>query len=246
LKFYKNFTIETMVSQGFTLPRCAHKNIRTIGTNDLSELFEVANDLRGWNGSLVRGMLALYFATGVRPSELRLAEFRDLDMKKESLFVRYPKGIGSWASPEWRDIIRGDMLPLISRYLEERESHLIANGKKEAKYLFPNLYRGKDDFYSANCWRKNKQKLVEISGIDFKIKDFRPTLTSLTVNEDLSRLPAMSIQLGHANIGTTQRFYADIQRSSAGKQLKNIWKQTSVLARERPSIDSQNLVTGYD
>lgn len=239
LKFFKNFVIENMLSQGLlVMPRCAHKNIRCIDNDDLVAIFEVAAGLDRWTGSVCRGMIAIYFATGVRPSELREAELRDLDLAGERIFVRHPKGEGSWAAPEWRDIIRGDMLPLIEQYLHEREVYLISRGVQKATFLFPNLWGGRDGKYSANSWRKIKQRLVKESKVDFRIKDFRSTLTSIVVNEDLSRLPAMSIQLGHAGFGTTQKFYADIQRSAAGKQLKNLWKKSGSIVARTPLIEN--------
>lgn len=229
LKFFKNFVVEHMLAQGLlTMPRCAHKNIRSISSTDLRDIFQAADRMSGWHGSIARGMAALYFATGLRPSELRLAEFRDLDLEHERLYVRVPKGIGSWSAPEWIELIRGDMVPIIERYVFERGEWVRANGRQEAKFLFPNLYRGKDGFFSADCWRCIRVELEEASGVDFMTKDFRSTLTTLTVRDDLSRLPAMSIQLRHASVGTTQKFYADIKRAQAGKQLKNFWKDSQI------------------
>jgi integrase len=120
------------------------------------------------------------------------------------------------------------MLPLVERYLFEREEWIKANGREKAMYLFPNLYRGKDGFFSTDCWRCIRVELENESGVDFMTKDFRSTLTTLTVKDDLSRLPAMSVQLRHASVGTTQKYYADIKRAQAGKQLKNFWKESEV------------------
>jgi hypothetical protein len=85
-----------------------------------------------------------------------------------------------------------------------------------------------------------------LSGVSFKLKDFRSTLTSLTVNDDLSRLPAMSAQLRHLDMKTTQRSYVDIQKSSAGKQLMDAWKEHPIgIMHETPLIDRRNTITGY-
>jgi site-specific recombinase XerD len=95
LKFFKNFVIEHMLATGaLNMPRCAHKNIRSISSGDLKDIFQAADRMEGWHGSIARGMAAMYFATGVRPSELRLAEFRDLDLKHERFFVRVPRVSG--------------------------------------------------------------------------------------------------------------------------------------------------------
>ena len=88
-------------------------SIKFIGADDLGAIFDTVSKMEGWTGSICRGMVALYFGTGLRPSELRLAELRDLDIKKARIFVRHPKGEDNWASAVWVDIIRMDMMPMI-------------------------------------------------------------------------------------------------------------------------------------
>jgi integrase len=100
------------------------------------------------------------------------------------------------------NILREDVVPLIDRYVKERDAHVKASGIN-ATALFPNLYRGRNEIFSANCFRKFKHLVVERSGVEFRLKDFRSTLCSLTINADLSRLPAMSAQLRHASVSTT-------------------------------------------
>ena len=152
-----------------------------------------------------------------------MAHCEDLNLQHGTLFVRHPKGEGSWASAEPVDIIRPDMLPLINRYLFERQEYLKNQGMRKVTALFPNLYRGQDDFYSANAFNEIKHLVEEMSGIEFKLKDFRSTLTTMTVNGDLSRLPAMSAQLRHTNLATTQR------------------SRTSVCSRASPESSSRTL-----
>lgn len=65
-----------------------------------------------WRGSVARGIIALYFATGVGPKEARLAHFEDPNLKKMTFFVRHPEGKGAWAFPTEVDIIRPDVVPL--------------------------------------------------------------------------------------------------------------------------------------
>jgi len=246
LKFYKNFTLETMLVEGeVIMPKCAHKNIEVLELEELQMVLEASEQLTGWHGSINRGMLAFYCATLLRPSELREAEFRDYDAQKERLFVRLPKGVGSWAAPEWVDLVYSEFVPMVERYLVERDEHIRECGRTQAAYLFPNLHGGKDSFYSANSWRKIKQQLVEASGVDFRIKDLRATMCSLAVNDDLKRLPLVSIQMRHKTMGTTQQFYAKIQRSRAGKQLKDVLRTSRIITPKKTVIEKDSEVTGW-
>lgn len=245
LKFYKNRVIEDMVDEGLRLPKAHKKPIRSIERNDLAVIFESVKEIEGWTGSMARGMLALYFATGVRPKELRLAHFDDLNLRKRTLFVRHPKGEGNWASPETVNMIREDVFPLIEQYVRERAAHLKDEGAGKALALFPNL-RGSTGFYSANRFRLIKEKVVERSGVEFKLKDFRSTLTTITVNNDKNRLGAMSAQLRHESLSTTEKFYGKIERSVASEKLKNLWQESPVIAAKNSVIRHDNEITGYN
>jgi hypothetical protein len=44
-----------------------------------------------------------------------------------------------------------------------------------SKYLVPSLVGGKDVPYSSNHFRKIKKELEEVTGIEFRLKDFRST-----------------------------------------------------------------------
>jgi integrase len=91
-------------------------------------------------------------------------------------------------------------------------------------------------------------KVEKISGVEFKLKDFRSTLTSITVNGDISRLPAMSALLRHASVATTQKSYFAMERGVAGKQLRDAWKEhpiASPIKHEKAVIDSNRYLPGY-
>jgi integrase len=251
LKFMKNRVLDDMIELGeLVVPSAGPKPVRFIELHDLGRIFDATHDLKGWTGSVSRGMVALYYATGLWPSELRLAEFRDLDLRRARIFVRHPKGESNWASQVWVDIIREDMMPLIERYVEERESYLSERDASKAIALFPNLRAG-SGFYSANRFRVFKQRIAEAAGVDFSLKMFRSTLCTMTVNEDLSRLPAMSVQLRHSSPETTKKFHAAIDRSAAGRQLRDAWKENPVIKpldlreQKHPLIDSRFEVSGY-
>jgi bisphosphoglycerate-independent phosphoglycerate mutase (AlkP superfamily) len=84
--------------------------------------------------------------------------------------------------------------------------------------------------------------------VEFMLKDFRSTLTSITVNQDMSRLPAMSAQLRHASIATTQKSYYAMERGVAGKRLRDAWKEhpiASSIKHEKAVIDQNRDLPGY-
>lgn len=76
--------------------------------------------------------------------------------------------------------------------------------------------------------------------MDFKLKDFRSTLKSITVNGDMSLLPAMSAQLKHTSLATTQRSYYRMEQGVAGKQLKDAWKGSQVIVPQNPVYEKNS------
>ena len=68
-----------------------------------------------------------------------------------------------------------------------------------------------------------------MSGIHFMIKDMRSSFASLTVNNHLERLNAVSEQLRHSTPETTRKYYARINKKEAVKiGLKDTWKEKEV------------------
>jgi hypothetical protein len=149
---------------------------------------------------------------------------------------RAPEGEGLRTSQAEVDLIRPDVLPMIERYLRERQQHVEEAGHEKALALFPNLYMGRDAFYSANSFKAIKKEVEEASGVNFKLKDFRSTLTSITVYGDMS-LPAMSAQLRHSNLATTQHSYYWMQQGVAGKHLRESYKISGSINAQKPVIE---------
>ena len=178
----------------------------------------------GWRKAKARFLMTIYAATGLRPSELRLVHMADVDLRKWKIFVRTPKGAGKWG--ETRTItIMPPGRPELTAFLREREQLLHFYGKDKATYLIPNLRVGKDGCYSLNHFRQLKKEVQELSGVAFRLKDFRPTFATLSVEMDPNLLVDVSAQLGHSNLATTQRYYAQISAESAGSRLEKAWNE---------------------
>jgi integrase len=263
LVFCKNHVMDEMKADGVKFPKPGRKPINVISDKDLGRIFSAVKGMEGWRGTMARGMIALYFATAARPKELRLAHLDDLDLERMTLLVRHPKGEGSWASPQVVSILRRDMVPLIQAFLDESSREIAKHGLEDAIPLFPNLRGGRATFYTAQGLNGIKQMVEDESGVDFRLKDFRSTLATVTINNDMSRLPAMSLQLRHSKIETTQKFYARIDSAEASKQLQDAYLERPVLldegqptvlsaptgqnamVRKTPFIDKNFAPTGY-
>ncbi|HOO04853.1 MAG TPA: site-specific integrase, partial [Methanomassiliicoccales archaeon] len=231
LKFFGNFIIEQMKAEGVRFPKESRKPIRALSEESTDMLLNALKDYDDWEGSIGLGIVALGLSTGCRPKEIRMAHLEDLDLKRGRFYVRYPKGEGSWASPQWISIVREDLIPFLESYLQAREEHLAHKGVKEHHALFPAVgYGNKTGFYSASNLNRIKRNLEERTGVEFRIKDLRPTMASQTVDMDPTLLNDVSSQLRHESPKTTSRYYAEIKVDKAGERLKRAWASNRLLS----------------
>jgi integrase/recombinase XerD len=239
LRFFGNYAIEELERKGLRYPKKPKKAIKALSHDDMMALFKAADTMEGWHGVISRGMLALVFSTGCRPKEMRLAQIEDVKLAEMKFFIRHPKGEGSWGVPQDVYIIRPDVLQFLSRFMTERKEALKEMGIEKAIPLFPNLYRGGHEYYSEHAFQTIKHELEILSRVKFRIKDLRPTLTSMTVNGDLGMLVAMSQQLRHSNLATTQRHYAAIEQGAVGEKLRDAWQRTALNSAENAVISPE-------
>ncbi len=225
LEFWGNRIIDDIIStDGRIFPTKSGDPIRALSVDDLKRIFESADRMSGYQGIIMRGVLALTFATGIRPKEFIKAELTDLDLKGCRFYVRHPKGEESWGSPQWIPIIRGDMIPRLQRYIEERTE--LAKMHGDSKYLFFNYRSG--DPYTLKAIRVMKAKIEDDSGVSFYLKDMRSTLATLTIMGNLERLKPVSLQLRHSKLSTTEEYYARIQEGEIENAIGEAWKDTAL------------------
>lgn len=221
LKLWGNNCIDELQLSDRLLPPKPNKPIHALSVEEISMVLREADNLRGHMGEVIQGMIALTFATGIRPKESIAAEMQDVDMIRHRFYVRHPKGEEAWATPQWVYMIRGDMIPRIEAYLQYRCNILPDN-----KYLFPNLRTGIP--FHPNSIRKCCSKISKRTGVMFRMKDLRSSLATITVADDLSRLKSVSLQLRHTKLSTTESFYAKIENDRVEKELGEVWKDHPV------------------
>ncbi|MCX6652382.1 MAG: site-specific integrase [Methanomassiliicoccales archaeon] len=136
----------------------------------------------GWTGQVAMLLTAFFPATGLRPSELRLANLEDLELRNWTFRVRHPKGERSYGRQRMV-LVLPPAHEAAKRFLKERRMKLDEMGVNACEVLIPAFHgRGKAGFYaSARFWeiKRKVQRLVNVDPggekIDFHIKTFRNT-----------------------------------------------------------------------
>jgi integrase len=221
--FSRNPVIQQMKEEGERLPSAGRKDLTAIDEEDLRQIQEAASTIGGWRGEVTQFLVWTYPYTGLRPSELRLAHVDDIDVRKWTIHVRHPKGEGSYGNKRTVPILP-PARPAVVRYLKAREEHLVSKGIVSVA-LIPKAGKGrKGEFYSANAFYIMKSKVERISGIKFRIKDFRSTYAQMNIDRDPSLLPDVSKFMGHATTKTTEEHYGRIKDQTAFLRVERAWE----------------------
>ena len=140
LRMNGNQVIVMMKDEGYQLPqKVARKPIRAMAQQDLESVQQASlkvgschREPEGWRRAKARILMTVYVATGLRPSELRLAFIEDLNVHRWTIYVRSPKGAGGGPNrtvtimPPYREevvkFLEGARSPLA--VLRQDEGHL--------------------------------------------------------------------------------------------------------------------------
>jgi integrase len=239
--FYRNYTIQQMKRETKTLTKTPKKPIRWLNEVDLEKIQDATKDLKGWTGDVLRFLVAFYPATGLRPSELRLAWAEDIDTENWTFFVRFPKGLGTYGEQR-RVSILPQAREATLKYLLTRERRIKSLGLGGVKPLIMN-YNGEP--YAANRFQVWKQEIERKAGVKFRLKDFRSTFATQTAMIDPNLIPDVSAALGHTNLETTQRYYAQMDRSNAVRRLENAWEKKLGVGTKSTLIPKDKYLYGY-
>ncbi len=180
-----NGVFTKLKASGKELPKKTPKDLHPLTEENLNTILKEAEGLRGWNGEVCRFLVWMYPFTGLRASELRLAQIEDLDTTKWTIWVRHPKGEKRYARQRTAPILP-PAREEVKRYLEARQKRLASKGIK-SDALIPACHGG---FYSSNGFREMKADLeskvnMDTEGgrkISFNLKGFRSTFCQQSID----------------------------------------------------------------
>lgn len=111
--------------------------------------------------------MAIFFATGIRPKELSLAERQDVDLVGGKFFVRHPKGEGKYARQRSAPILP-PARQIVLDYLKAREKYLRELGRENAVPLISANHKDGVGFYSETRFGGTKEKVRSMTpGLQF-------------------------------------------------------------------------------
>src|SRR6266705_3768194 len=225
--FVGNNILDVMKARGqWRPPKRAYRPI-TVKDDDwfAAIVSKLANET-DWRPRMVLAATAIYYHTGLRPKELRLAALRDLDLRRWTLAIRHPKGEGSWAVEGEEVRLFPNVRPFVLDYLDSRLARLRELGldSASAEPLFPNEKGG---YYSEPGWRMARYKVFRSLGIDANYKVLRASFAQ-KLKDHGAPIENVSMALRHQTVVTTEQFYARVRTDRAWDALEELWSKPEV------------------
>lgn len=237
-----NTTIDKMIADKKIVIHTTYKEPRSHTVAEVQHLLECTKKMPGWNGYVTRFFVAMYVFLELRPKELRLACMKDLDTGNWTFWIGNPKGEG-WYGQQKNKGIPEVAKPYILEFLKRREQYLKGKGIAQCEPLIPNITKDGAKFYTAQCFCRYRDELKKVSGIDFKIKDLRPTGAQIALDHGAS-IEAVSRDMRHSSTKTTELYYARIKDASAFKQVNNAFND-AFRNLQKTSTKDEKYISGY-
>lgn len=223
LAFYDNDIIGRMLAKKYIkIPKAPPKEITALSLELVHAIHKSTEMIDGWEGSVARFITMAYPYTGLRPSELRTMKYEDISPVTWILRVSHPKGEDTYGIKRKVGILP-QLRPAFLVYLKEREDFLKSKGiPVNSEPLIPN--RRGTGYWSAALFRKLKGDIQRISGIKFKLKDYRSTFCQLAIDlgADIS---AVSKVMGHNSTLTTEKHYGRIRDDPAISEIERAFSK---------------------
>lgn len=198
-------------------PKVTRKDPDVLTADECERLRSATNTIDGWRGSVARLMVALLPHSGLRPSEFCTQELAGVDTRKWQIAVTHPKGEGKYANSGEPAPITPPARQAVLDFLTERQAYL--NGERHAALVPWRSPDGSVDFIGLATLRKIKYEVEAISGVRFKVKDFRSTFGQTYIDKEVDT-PSVSKAMRHSSTKTTEQYYGRIRSEMAFKHLE--------------------------
>lgn len=234
------------------LPKRIDKNLNPLDVKEIRIIQSCVDQaqLGPWYKTVGRFIMEFLPFTGLRSCELVGMTVDDIDLEKEQITVREPKGKNKYADIRWVPVMN-NLKPLIRRYLNEREKYLSKHNASDIKSLIPAIGKnGKGKPIDSRALRTIKSRIENVVkeeyGVSFTLHTFRGTYGQLLLDQG-APIEVVSKLLGHKTTKTTELHYSRVRDKIAlelgKKALNNI--QILPIKIQSPAIEDKNEMTGY-
>jgi len=249
--YHGNGIYEELKKKGVQFSMRTSNEVRSLSSEELEEIQDAAIGIRRWTGEVCRFLVAILPYSGLRPTELMLANLKDLNLDKMYIKVKNPKGKGKYGR-ERKAAILPQARPAIVAYLKARKAYLEMNGYDESAEPLVPTARGRSGphTYCSQSFRRCLGIIKSRLPGDFEqfsLKTFRATYLQIILKDHPELLEDVSYSMGHSSTVTTQRYYRRIEEDKTVERIHNAFARplSEQAGAKNPLIDKKFEVTGY-
>ena len=195
-------------------PEAEIEDIVTVASDQMECLRSAANLMDGWKGSIARFIVNVLPNCGLRPSEFRTQELAGVDVVHWRIIVTHPKGEDKYKRVQRTAVVAQAGRQALMDFIQEREAYL--NGERHVA-LIPWRFKDRSvDFLGQHVLVDIKAELERLSGVKFKLKDFRATFCQTYIDRGI-RTDKVSQAMRHSSTKVTEAYYGRIKSEDAFK-----------------------------
>ena len=206
--------------------RREQSNIETLDKEDALEVFHASQEFDGWEGAIMAFIIPVYLMMGLRASELQKSEFKDINQRKWTFFIRYPKG-GPHKQTTMK--IPTPLIPYFERFLAAREIELSKRDVDSTIHLFPSMtkFTVRNSPYRHAFFWTLKNRIEKEVGFEFDLQMLRRTSGQLILDADKNNLTVVQKHLRHSSTVVTQKYYAQMRDKAAAEVVEEVWSNSA-------------------
>jgi integrase len=241
LAYYGNDVVQRMLSRRqIRMPTDNNPEIRSISKDTVDRIHEMTKCMNRWRGHIARFITMAYPYTGLRPSELRTLKYRDLDVNTWTLRVSHPKGENAYGKHRLVGILP-QARQAFKDFMIERKAFLEEHGETEDfEALIPHKGWKGLTYWDAQQFNNLKQEIEKVSGIHFRLKDYRATFCQLAIDLG-AELQAVSKIMGHKTSMTTETYYGRIRDDTAIREIERAFSEPGALRQITPELKNSQI-----
>lgn len=219
-----NHAVESCMDRyPFLQPRVKRFRLESLNQKEFSQIVTaMAAAPDDWNHVRGYAMVMLAICTGTRTREIQTTAVADLDTSAWELYIRHPKGEGTYGEPRIVPI-PPICRAIVCRYLQYRSGWAATHRCDEVPALFPAVGSQRaDGGMSPNHLRQAIQIVRKESGVTFDYRKLRRTFGQRYIDSNLD-LESLSVLMGHRTTKTTELYYARRRNAAAIQRAVDSW-----------------------
>ncbi|TAN61147.1 site-specific integrase [bacterium] len=207
-------------AHGLTTLKTTKKIFRYMSAEEIKKLFEAAKKHKPW----WLPAIGMGYYAGFRKTEALFCEFKDVDLEKKIIYVKWKPGMDIKDREERALPMSGNLTKIIAEAIKKKNSPAEVR-TKNGTYYYDLIFRTRDGKFHRNNFDKKFKKLVKLAGLEnVTFQTLRETFGSHLLSKITGPkgFYLVSKFLGHSSIRVTEKHYASLDLTKSHEEVDKL------------------------